>query len=235
MPRSELRRTLCLRGRSAAALAVLVSTLSAPAAAGVPCPGQGISVTGGDALDTADACAAARDAGRVLASLGLAMPAPVTVRLVPAGPASGLADHEVGHYDAARNEVRVLTHAAAVARCRHVEPGLGAITTRPRWRSYVVHELAHAAIHQGRGQSRPSRAGHEYVAAVAQLASMPEPLRNELLARYDDLPAFGEDVEITEIYYAMNPHYFAVKAYKHFRQQPDPAAEVRRRLDAAGP
>jgi hypothetical protein len=216
--------------RLVAMLLALMLAASGPgpaAAVEVRCPVQGIAVEGPSPEDIADVCAAIADSAPFFAAVGLAMPDRVAVRLVDP---AGLDSSEIGHYDGRIDRILVLGYGAAVNRCRNAGPGLGAIASRPHWRSYVVHELAHAAIHLGCRDSCPSRAVHEYVAAVAQLSSLPDALRADLLAEYGDLAGFEGEDEITEIYYAINPHYFAVKSYRHYLAQPDPAGFVRRLL-----
>jgi hypothetical protein len=87
---------------------------------------------------------------------------------------------------------------------------------RPLWRSYVAHELTHAAIHAACGRACPDRAAHEYIAAVAQMASLPPSVRAAILGGHPGLEGFREPAEISEIYYALSPAKFMVKSYRHY-------------------
>lgn len=194
------------------------------------CTASGIVVQGSELQDVRDGCEAVQSAAVFFAVAGLAMPGNVSITLVDSPAAPLLASHEMGNYDARSNSIRVLAYGAALAEGRQAEPGLGRIASRDQWRSYIVHELAHAAIHLDCDKSCSSRALHEYVAAVAQLSSLPKDVLADLLGHYPDLEAFSQFSEVTETYYAINPHFFAVKSYKHYVQQAEPQAFFRRIL-----
>lgn len=186
------------------------------------CAGSSIVVQGSDSESLQDGCDAVSNAARFFESSGLPMPTEVRITIVDDDPRPLLELHETGSYDSRQRAIRVLAYLPAVKATEGNEPGLGRITSRAHWRSYITHELTHAAIHAGCSSTCTSRAIHEYVAAVAQIASLPEDVRSSLLENYRDLAPFEQISEITEIYYALNPHYFAVKSYKHYLRQSDP-------------
>jgi len=218
-------RTLVLA--AAIFLACLSGSISAKE---LQCEDRSVVIHGTEPQDVLDGCEAVKSAARFFVSLGLSIPEGVSIELMEVQHTSLLAAHETGNYDAQKNAIRILAYRAAVKATEANEQGLGRITKRTHWRSYIVHELAHAAIHAGCGKACPSRAIHEYVAAVAQLASLPTEELGELLIPYRNLEPFQHLTEITEIYYAINPHYFAVKSYMHYQQQSDPGAFLRRVL-----
>jgi hypothetical protein len=193
----------------------------------LPCKDNAIVVHGAEPLDVQDGCEAVNSAANFFESSGLAMPKNVRILLVDGQSTPLLETHEMGSYDSRQNAIRVLAYQPAVKATEMNEPGLGRVTTRAHWRSYINHELTHAAIHAGCSKACPSRAIHEYVAAVAQIVSFPERQRTELLKLYRDLEPFDRLSDVTETYYAINPHYFAVKSYKHYRQLSDPRAFFR--------
>lgn len=195
------------------------------------CKDSAIVVHGGTLDDMQDACDAASSAGRFFAATGLHMPKDVRITIGDDSPSTFLRLGETGSYDAHQNAIRVLGYQFAVRATEGNDPGLGRITTRAHWQSYIAHELAHAAIHAGCDRACPSRAIHEYVAAVAQIASLPDDQRSVLLAHYIELDSFHQLSEISETYYAINPHYFAVKSYKHFQKLSDPQAFFRAMLN----
>ncbi|NJD33292.1 MAG: hypothetical protein FIA96_00355 [Betaproteobacteria bacterium] len=199
----------------------------------LPCKGNSIVVHGAEPQDVQDGCEAVKSAANFFESSGLAMPKNVRILLVDGQSTPFLEVHEMGSYDSRQNAIRVLAYQPAVKATEMNEPGLGRITTRAHWRSYINHELTHAAIHTGCSKACPSRAIHEYVAAVAQIVSLPEKQRTELLKPYRDLEPFDRLSEITETYYAINPHYFAVKSYRHYQQLSDPRAFFRSVLHLA--
>lgn len=180
--------------------------------------------------DLEDGCEAARSAARIFESSGLSMPRNVIIAIADTPPAEFLGQGETGSYDGRQNAIRVLGYLSAVRATEGNDPGLGRIANRSHWRSYVAHELAHAAIHGDCSTACPSRAIHEYVAAIVQIASLPDDQRSVLLAPYADLEPFHQVSEISEIYYALNPHSFAVKSYKHYQKLSDPRTFLRSAL-----
>lgn len=211
-------------------LAVLPAHASAKE---LQCSDTGIVIQGTELPDLHDGCEAVKSAAVFFAIAGLSMPIGVSIRLIDGTSTPLLASHEMGNYDAGDNSIRVLAYRVALRQSRRAAPGLGRIASRDQWRSYIVHELAHAAIHLECGKSCPSRALHEYVAAIAQLSSLPKGVLADLLRHYPDLEAFSRLTEITETYYAINPQFFAVKSYKHYQQQAEPQAFFRRILHPA--
>lgn len=195
------------------------------------CTKYGILIEGNDPEDVVDACTAVKGAESFFKLAGLPMPRNTHIRLVDESSSPFMDDHEIGHYNGQLHAIVIRDYRAARTLSKDMEPGVGAITSRAVWRSYIVHELTHAAIHSSCDQHCPSRAVHEYVAAVAQLSALPEQHRLEMFDIYRDLGAFEHESEITEIYYALNPHYFAVKSYKHYRQLSDPKAFLKELLN----
>lgn len=208
-------------------LFLLACQSSATSAGELRCKRGAIVVQGSKLEDLEDGCKAVRSAAIFLKSSGLSMPKGVTITIADAQPAAFLGQSETGSYDGRQDAIRVLSYLSAVRATEGNEPGLGRIVSRPHWRSYIAHELAHAAIHADCNRTCPSRAIHEYVAAVVQIASLPGDRRTVLLAPYVDLEPFQQVSEITETYYAINPHYFAVKSYKHYQKLSDPRAFFR--------
>jgi hypothetical protein len=208
-------------------LLFLASLSTGISAKELQCKDSGIVVQGAELQDVRDGCEAVKSAARFFESSGLSMPNNVMITIVDGQPTSFLGVHETGNYDSRQNAIRVLAYQLGVKATKTNEPGLGRIATRAHWRSYITHELTHAAIHASCDKACPSRAIHEYVAAVAQIASLPNKQRTDLLKPYRDLEPFHQLSEITETYYAINPHYFAVKSYKHYQQQSDPRSFLR--------
>ena len=93
-------------------------------------------------------------------------------------------------------------------------------------RSFIAHEVAHAVAQWNFEVPDPGFAAHEYLAYVFQLDTMHEQLKRVVLERVD-VPAFQRADEISEVYYRLNPDYFAVKAYRHFLATKDRRALLR--------
>ncbi len=215
----------------AACLFVLLCLPVFPASAALTCPGTGVIVIAPDRDEARQVCRAAEAAVVLFAEMGLALPHDTSVRLLDRIP-GGVADaEELGRFDGRLHSIQVLNFAAARHAARRDMPGLGVVMDRALWRSYIVHELAHAAIHTGCDHGCQDRASHEYIAAIAQIASLPDTVRAGVLRHHKDVAAFAKPSEISEIYYALSPCRFAVKAYLHYRQPENGPAFVRRLLD----
>ncbi|MCP5277878.1 MAG: hypothetical protein H6935_05870 [Thiobacillus sp.] len=201
-----------------------------PLAAQDRCGQGGILVAAGTQEDLVSACQAVERAERFFIQVGLPVPLGVSLHLVGEDAGCFHDAQEIAHFDAPSRTVTMRDFQAAKCLAARAAPGMAAIANRAQWQSYIVHELAHAAIHEGCDRSCPSLAMHEYVAAIAQISSLPAEERSILLGEYPGLPAFDGAADITELYYAMNPRQFAVKAYKHFRGLSDQRAFLRELL-----
>lgn len=155
---------------------------------------------------------------------------PTTIRLVDAMPGNG-AGHSLGHYDARGGDIVLLDQAAAVAASQCAAPAFGVPMTAALWRSYVVHELAHAAAERHFSARARSRVASEYIAVVAQLATLPAEERRDILDNYADTEPYGRPREINELYYLMDPCRFAVKCFLHYLRPENGDAFIRRVLD----
>lgn len=195
------------------------------------CTQHGILIEGNPRDDVIDACTAVKSAAPFFAIAGLSMPKNILIRLVDDSSSPFLDDHEIGHYDGKLHAIVMRDSHTAAAQSMQTEPWQKVLDPRDLWRSYIVHELTHAAIHAACNKRCPSRAIHEYVAAVSQLSALPEQSRFRLLESYHDLEAFERESEITDIYYHINPHYFAVKSYKHYIRLTDPQGFLRSALN----
>ena len=216
--------------RLSAFVAVLMTAFACTVTAAAPtrCSGTDVFVAGADDTDVAEACRAAAEARGVLQAIGLELPRGVAIRLVERAGDDGLGVGERARYETGSHAI-VLRGYATTARA--MPPGLAedsAAAGRAVWRSYVVHELAHAAIHLSCVSTCPRRAVHEYVAAVAQYSSLPADLRADLVGRFGDVAPWGSEVEISDTYYAVDPERFAVKSYLNYRPPPAGPAFVRR-------
>ncbi len=181
------------------------------------CPETTIGVVGGDQVERAEVCAAVAQAWPVLARNGIAIDAPLTIRLVAVMP-DVVNEHAFGFFDARSNEITVLDFDAAAASPGSSCLALGSTMTRSLWHSYVAHELAHAAAASRFAPGVPTFTASEYIAAVVQLSVLPERTRQDVLARFGGLKAFGAKSEITSTYYFIDPCAFAVKSYLHYLQ-----------------
>jgi Family of unknown function (DUF6639) len=179
------------------------------------CPASRVKVCGGSARDREWVCAATREAGAFFRLNGLELAAGTTV-LLTGRLAGNDGSHALGEYHVADNRILLLTHEEAFRLSARAPFPLGIPMSPELWRSYVVHELAHAAAERAFAPGVEKFAASEYIAAVAQIASLPEAVRNRIFEHFPNLPGFGARTEITALYYFFAPGKFAVKAYRHY-------------------
>ena len=89
--------------------------------------------------------------------------------------------------------------------------------------SLVAHEVTHAITFQNTAGKHCSRIGHEYIAAVIQVASMEEAVRQKLLMAFPrSTPVQLEMFNEFSLYAA--PQWFVANAYRHATQGNDRCA-----------
>lgn len=186
----------------------------------VECPVPGVTLSGDRVEDGELACQAVAASLAFMADHGFHINARFTIDVVDR-PLS-LHDTEVtGTYDARRFHIEVPDFVQAQRMAQSRLPFRMAMS-RALWQSFVAHEVAHAVAQANFRVRPPSLAAHEYIAYVVQLATLPEPVRRQLLVGFRN-GAFRLDREINVTFLQLDPEVFAVKAYRHFVAQPDPA------------
>lgn len=174
-------------------------------------------------------CEAGASAAKFLISIGIRLPKRVTVQVEDALPAyHGVRTY--GTFDAQNDHVRVLSLAGSRSISGQQRPFDLEMDER-LYMSILVHELTHALVDEAFKPGCTSLRAHEYIAYVAQLATMSPDLRAEALERYP-LDPF-DDPEISDLYYAFDPHAFGVKAWLHFNRSGKGADFVHRVLNCA--
>ena len=186
-------------------------------AADIPgrCQDTQITVISADEAERAEVCAAVIEALPVLVRNGIAVNRPLTIELVAMLPRI-VDEHAFAYFDARTDEITVLDYRATLAAAQSTRSAFGLGMSRSLWRSYVVHELAHAAAASHFAPDVSTFTASEYIAAVVQLSVLPESIRAELLADYHGLAGFGEKAEISATFYFIDPCAFAVKSYRHY-------------------
>ena len=136
----------------------------------------------------------------------------------------------IGWYNPTNNSIFVLDYKSAVAESRKVPPAFGIPMSISLWRSYLVHEIAHAIVERHYMAGDHTLAPTEYIAAVAQLSTLPEDTLDHLLSNYWNVSAFDDEAEITDLFYFMKPCEFSVKAYLHYSKPENGQAFIRQLL-----
>ena len=196
---------------------LLLFAAAGTAAPRVVCRVEGVTLFSDQLEDGEAACEAAGTAIEFMRGHDFRADARLTISVVDR-PLTLHGVEVTGTYDSRRFHVEVpdFSQVQLMAQ-RH--PPFRLPMSRALWQSFVVHEVAHAVA-------------HEYIACVAQLAILPEALRDRLLGSFNNAP-FQHDREISQIFLELNPEVFAVKAYRHFVAQPQPDRFFQRLLGGA--
>lgn len=82
------------------------------------------------------------------------------------------------------------------------------------YKSLIVHEVVHAAMHQNYRRQPTSRAAYEYPAYALQLDALPPDLRHKLLLT--NRANEERSILFNDIVLSFDPFLFAARAYEHF-------------------
>lgn len=200
-----------------AGLASLISISAATNAADRRCPVGDFTIVDARVHEVDTICRAVEDAIMFMRAQGLEQRGPVTIRLVDSLTDTQVAS-AVGTYNGKTASVEVLTYEAAL-RLPPERPAFGMPMNSSLYRSFIVHEVAHAIVHPNFVRP-PQVAAHEYIAYTAQLATMPEELRAAVLQNVDT-DGFDHLKEVGDMLLAVDPNRFAVKSYLHFARDAD--------------
>jgi hypothetical protein len=227
-PKMRQRNPLVRLCRLILAFCFLLESFSALANP-LRCPESKIEVTGGKKIEQKWVCAAAREAEPFFRLNELKLPKGLTLLLADRLPGND-GGHALGQYDARSNSIRILTYDEAVRLSRQDPPPLGLPMSPELWRSYIVHELAHAAAEKAFTPGVGKFTASEYIAAVAQLTSLSRETREKIIRHFPNLTGFENRNEITALYYFFAPGKFAVKAYLHYSRPENGSRFIRRLL-----
>jgi hypothetical protein len=211
----------------AAALIVVGSrSLLAAGPGSAQCPGIHIDSSVVTAAEKRLICRAANEVQGFFKSYGIAQKARIRIHIASADIDPRLP--HIGSYSAQRQTISILSQSQV--QCLGDNSRLfGLPMDDTLYRSVVVHELAHAIADQNFGYEHPSLVAQEYVAYVAQLATLEPALREKILVA-NALPGYRDVDEMSCVYYAMDPSGFGIKAYRHFAALPHPGEFLRRWL-----
>ncbi|MCK4503120.1 MAG: hypothetical protein KAU22_08790 [Desulfuromonadales bacterium] len=193
---------------------LLVSPITAGGCNSFSCGEFSICITGGSIRERDVVCVAAQYVHGFFQPLDLDFPVQLTIafeqQTCPSEPFQS-----IGCYHPDSNTVVILDYKSAVEASHRAPPAFDTPMTFSLWSSYLVHEIAHAIVEMHSVIDDQSLAPTEYIAAVAQLSSLPTDVLEKILSNYRHVSSFGDKSEITELYYFMKPCEFAVRAYLH--------------------
>ncbi|WP_136515978.1 DUF6639 family protein [Geomonas edaphica] len=211
-----------------ALLIVLVLFRATPDAFAIQgaCPGA-VIVVAATSDEYESVCTAVRSCTPFLKSLGLVLPDGLTLTLDDA-PSGKSMDHAFGYYDPRNNSIHMLNYRAALESSR-AAPSFGVPFDPAIWRSYIIHELVHAAAQGGFRRGAQRHTASEYIASVSQLVTLPPDERARILENFGELSGFdGEDITLN--YYLLDPARFAINSFLHYQKPGNGDAFIRQLL-----
>lgn len=167
--------------------------------------------------DIAFACSAIEKTFAFLRTAGLTKRVSIDLHIVSKLPKHNRSELYLGHYNKREKSIYILTFNKC--KCRIIENGLwNLMFSRDLHNSFIVHEIAHAIADAHFEVEGHSTAAEEYIPYTAQIALMPEGLRQKLLTKISN-EGFTNENEITSLFHDLSPAVFGVKAYRHFRRK----------------
>lgn len=160
-------------------------------------------------------CGAVQLGGTFLKSIGLKIPDGLTITLFNELPKNGQ-HHSMGFYDAHSNDIRLLKYESALTASQKASPSFGLMMSPEIWRSYIIHELAHAAAQKQFAHSVSHCTASEYIAAVVQIATLPSSAQKTIFQNNPEVTGFDKPEEITMSFYMIDPSKFILDSYLHY-------------------
>jgi hypothetical protein len=214
--------------RAVAGIVIAVLAAASPAntmeMAPVACKTVPAVVRAPDERQAASACEGAHAALSFLSDMGVLPVGTVHIDLVEQLPA-GTSPTAVGCYLHATGRISTLTYERFLER----KTWFGIAIDRELHRAVIAHETAHAVAGCVPGAGELSVVAQEYVAYVTMFATMPEPLRQRVLASVPGT-GFDQEEQINLLVYAFDPMQFGAESWRHFERQPDRAQFLQRVL-----
>lgn len=209
-------------------LCASIAILSAPASAtDLVCPGYHAVVSGADS-DVADrTCQVAETALAQLRACSMVQTDPILIVIVET--LAGADPACVGRFLCHEGRIELLS-PATLADALSPDSAYATLPTGAVFDGFLVHELTHALIYQTLGGTAGSVAQNEYIAYALQLESMPESVRETLVAPYRTDRDVTLD-EFNDLMLGFAPDRYAARAWLHFSRPENGCAFIGRILD----
>ena len=179
------------------------------------CKGELAFVVSEDPLIASSVCATVERTSKFLGKCGLSVATPVHVSVSDELPLVGKGC--LGLFECEQQQIWLRT-PAGMAEVRHEIGNFNGLDDQVVFESIVAHEWAHAAFEQTACQSALCVDNHEYVANVAQMWSLPESLRDQLVAEFP-VKAPVDTHRLNAFVAALAPDRFAAIAWQHFSEE----------------
>ncbi|MDH3700578.1 MAG: hypothetical protein OEU46_04620 [Alphaproteobacteria bacterium] len=184
------------------------------------CPGSATVIVYEDHRDYVMACSATAKTIGFFRELGFLTETPMMIAMKESVQLErGFAGEAYGQCDPALGYIEVLSYESH-QRMKTRDQIFGVRLNAALHESIIVHEVAHALADIHFSVMESPGAVHEYIAYVAQIATLPEVTRRNVLRRHS-VAALASEKAINVFNYANGPQVFGVRSYKHFKQQHD--------------
>lgn len=174
-------------------------------------------------------CETIESANVFLESFGMRISGDLHITLYGKLPKNGM-EYSIGYYDSQRNEIHLLDYQATLRASNRAPPAFGVAMNHVIWRSYLVHEYAHAAAQKKFTTGVSICIASEYIASVTQIATLPSDERTKIMINYPELKGFDGVEEITMALYMLDPSKFSINAYLHYSKPANGVQFIRRLL-----
>lgn len=206
-------------GRAVFAAALLALTVvgsrawSADKSRSQPCTGIPVVIAGGSPDEQALACEGAADALRLLARCEVSLRRMLHIEILDVirSPFGG---RMFGRFDGTSEAVFLSSMASIDGFARG--SAFAILSPADFYRSSIVHEVVHGAMHQNQRRDPSSRAAQEYPAYALQIASLSANARETFLHAAGDGSSDDEHFHLNDMILGFDPAYFAASAYRHF-------------------
>jgi len=101
-----------------------------------------------------------------------------------------------------------------------------ALPQRDFYRSLIVHEVIHGAMHQNLKRPAASHAAYEYPAYALQIESLAPNVREDFLRSFDQTALKAQSTLFNDPVLFFDPYFFAARAYHHFKASADGCAHL---------
>jgi hypothetical protein len=186
------------------------------------CADAPIGVTAAVPDDRELLCSAAQQALRLLGRCGISLRRPLQVNILeelrhPFG-RSVLAFFDIEHEMVLIRPRKVITSLVK-------DTPFGALPPRELYRSVVVHEIIHGALHQNAVRHLMSYTAGEYLAYALQIESLDPSVRDLFLQSVANRLT-SKNFVFSDILLSLDPFLFAAHAYEHFKAARDSCSSL---------
>lgn len=188
------------------------------------CPMLAVQVLAANPMDFQEVCKGVQDAHNFFVGLGLKTNQPLVIEIADKLPEEAGPD-AAACYMKQQQRIYMLTYRTFQERSSWFNVSV----SRELYRSVASHEFAHFLTVCASGTMRLSLQAQEYVAYVVMFMTMNPDLRVGILKTVPGT-GFDSELQITAIFYRLDPLLFGAESYRHFIKQENGTAFLQRVL-----